>query len=177
MKKIKMNPEINDRLSSMMLWNGADEYLKAGRTLFENYKDKPNFMQFPGRPAYFVVCQAIELGLKAYLRASGEDEDFLVRICNHNLLTALKAAEDLGLTNLFRLEPEERGELDLANALYSSKALQFTIAGRYTLPHFETLLQIAEKLVVKTEKFCLNNVERHAAKPTAVTTLRAARKK
>ena len=75
-----MNPEINDRLSSMMLWNGADEYLKAGRTLFENYKDKPNFMQFPGRPAYFVVCQAIELALKAYLRASGEDEDFLVRI-------------------------------------------------------------------------------------------------
>jgi hypothetical protein len=179
--KIEMN---RDCLSSLMFWNSALMYAKAARNLFtyeqaEHKRAKSNYFLIgePEAPLYFLACQAIECALKGYLRGSGKDENFLANECGHNLAKTFKAAEEFGLTNLLKLEPEECKALDLANTLYNSKALQFPIAGRYTFPHFETLLQIAGKLVVKTETFCLDNVKRHTGKSTAVTALRAARRK
>lgn len=172
-----MKTETDDLLSSMMLWNGADAYVKAARILFEHDQDKSSFMRIPREPAYFVVCQAIELALKAYLRGSGESETFLAKKCGHDLATTLQAADERGLINLLRFEPTERSILELANSLYSTKALQFGIAGHYRYPRFEPLLQIAENLVTSTEAFCLENVERHAGKPTAVFSLRSAKGK
>jgi hypothetical protein len=172
-----MNMETDDLLSSMMLWNGAEAYVKAARILFEHDQDKASSLQVPDVPAYFVVCQAIELDLKAYLRGRGESESFLANKCGHDLVKALQAAEERGLKNLLKFEPAERSILESANKLFNSKALQFPIAGRYRYPRFELLLQIAEKLVAKTEAFCMANVECHAGKPTAVLTLRSAREK
>ncbi len=168
-----------DHLSSMMLWNGAKSYAEAARSLFTHERAKSNLLLIgePEAPLYFLACQAIELALKGYLRGSGESEDFLADKCKHNLIIALNAAEERGLTNLLKLESKEREELYLASELYSSKALQFPIAGLYTLPHFETLLQIAEKLVAQIEVFCLENVKRHTGEPTAVVALRSARRK
>jgi len=115
--------------------------------------------------------------LKAYLRGSGKDEDFLVNKCKHDLIIALKAAEECGLTNLIKFETQDQATLDLANKLYSSKALQFAIVGYYTYLSFKYLLVLAERLVTKTEAFCLENVECHAGKPTAIVALRSARRK
>ncbi len=172
-----MTNETDDLLSSMMLWNGADAYVKAARILFEHDQDKSSFMRVPSEPAYFVVCQAIELALKAYLRGSGEDETFLAKKCGHDIATTLQAAEERGLNNFLRFDQTERSVLEFANRLYSTKALQFGIAGFYRYPRFEPLLQIAEKLVANTEAFCLENVERHTGKPTAVVALRSAKGK
>lgn len=172
-----MKNETDDLLSSMMLWNGADAYVKAARILFEHDQDKSSFIRVPSEPAYFVVCQAIELALKAYLRGSGESENFLVNKCGHDLAKTLQAANERGLTNLFTVEPTKRLVLESANRLYSAKVLQFGIAGFYRYPSFEPLLQIAKNLVTSTEAFCLENVERHAGKPTAVIALRSARGK
>jgi HEPN domain-containing protein len=170
--KTRINTDTDDLLSSMMLWSGSNRYLETARTLFA--QEEPSLIPTPpSEPVYFLACQAIELALKAYLRGSGKDEVFLVHTCKHNLLITLKAAEENGLTDILKLEPEERSVLDLANRLYSSKALQFAIAGRYHYPAFEPLLQIAEKLIAKTEAFCMENVEHHAGKPTAVRELRS----
>lgn len=170
-----MNTDTDDLLSSMMLWNGADDYLDAARNLFSQVDGSP-IPEVPKPPVYFLACQAIELALKAHLRGSGKDEEFLAKRCHHDLMLALNAAEENGLTDLVRLEPKEREILRLANALYSSKALQFAIAGCYRYPQFQPLLQIAENLVQKTEAFCLEHVECHAGKPTAVIALRSARR-
>ena len=168
----QMNTNAEDLLSSMMLWNGSTRYLEAARKLFE--LETPSILPTPpGEPVYFLACQSIELALKGYLRGCGKDEDFLVKTCQHDLLVALKAADENGLANLLKLEPLELEVLDLANALFSSKALQFGIAGYYRYPHFKPLLQIAEKLVAQTEQFCLENVDRHTGKATAVQELRA----
>jgi len=172
-----MNAQNDDRLSSLMLWNGAEEYLKAANILFESHKSTPSFARFVGQPAYFLVCQSIELALKAYLRGSGKDEDFLVNKCRHDIVITLDAAEKCGLTNLVKFEPPERAVLNLANQHYSSKALQFTIVGAYTYPDFEVLLMLAEKLITKIEAFCIEKVNCHEGKDTAVVGLRSARRK
>lgn len=117
-----MNTETDDRLSSMMLWSGADDYLEAARILYSQ-GDKSPLPEAPKPPVYFLACQAIELALKAYLRGSGKDEDFLVKKCRHDLVLTLNAAEENGLADLVKLESKEREILHLANALYSSKAL------------------------------------------------------
>jgi hypothetical protein len=163
-----------DRLSSLMLWNSAQVYAEAARNLFTYERSKSNWLLImePETPLYFLACQAIELSLKGYLRACGESENFLARNCDHSLCRALKAAEKRGLAHLLNLESDERFALDLVNELYVSKALQFTVKGGYTFPHFETVLQLAEKLVSRTERFCLDKVKRHHGEPTAVTALR-----
>src|SRR5665213_1708764 len=103
----------DDRLNSKMLWNGAETYLEAARILFEHErKVSRTYMRTSSHPAYFLACQAIELALKAYLRGSGKTEDFLAKKCNHNLITALQAANEHGLTNLLKLEPREFSALE-----------------------------------------------------------------
>jgi hypothetical protein len=166
----------DDRLSSLMLWNGAEEYLSATAVLFEKHKKKPACLQFVGNPAYFLVCQTIELALKAYLRGCGKDERFLANECGHDLFVAWNAAESVGLKSLVELTPEDTLILDFANQLYSSKALQFSITGFYQYPPFEPLLRLAEKLVVGIEAFCVKNVDFHCGKPTAVHALRVSKK-
>ena len=160
----------------MMLWRGSKAYFNAACILFKHEQGKTPFPR-PDAPAYFLVCQAIELVLKGFLRGSGKSEDSLVKEYGHNLMKALDAAEKHGLTTLLKIETEERSALKLVNAHYESKALQFTIEGVYDLPRFEVLLEIAEKLIAKTGAFCLKNRELHAGKPTAVIKLRSARKK
>ena len=171
-----MKTETEDLLSSMMLWNGSYCYLEAARTLFT--KEEPSILPMPpSDPTYFLACQAIELALKAFLRGSGKDETFLAKVCNHNLAVALKAAEEIGLNKLLKLDSQEHQVLNSANQLYSTKALQFGISGRYSYPHFEPLLKITEKIVIGTEEFCMKNAERHTGRPTSVNRLHSTHNK
>src|SRR6185295_13755189 len=98
-----MQDDKTDGLSSAGLLNGADEYLQAARLVYEG--QNPDRTLFS--PLYFLVCQSLELALKAFLRGKGKTEVFLVKDIGHDLVAAFGAAEQEGLSNHVRIEKVE----------------------------------------------------------------------
>lgn len=168
-----MNSENIDGLSSAGLLNGADEYLQAA-WLVHGHQD-PNRSLLS--PIYFLVCQSLELALKAYLRGKGKTEDFLVRSIGHDLVAALDVAEREGLSGHVKIEAMELHALTKINAYYNSKDLQYALSYfNKSYPSVEVLSALAKKLVVGLDDFCLKTSMLHDGKSTAVVTLRGKRK-
>ena len=66
---------------------------------------------------YFLFCQAIELGFKAFLSLNGAKKPELKRT-GHNLMALLDSAERAGLGTNVSFTSEEKRELRKANEYY-----------------------------------------------------------
>ena len=150
---------MDDRLNSMMIWNVADEYLEAAKTL-RREKDKLF------SPTYFLLGQSIELALKGFLRGLGASEKDLKNL-SHDLDKALQEAEKKGLQNLVSLSDNDRGNIALLNVYYQSKDLQYTLSGFKRYPNLDKIFDIAKRLLDGTKNHCIQNRERHFGKSTA----------
>ena len=95
----------------------------------------------------FLIGQAIELALKAYLLAKGVPPKKLRSDYGHELHRSLRKAKELGLSDVVSLSAEEKGIIDLLDDLYSSKQLQYIVTGSKTFPVFGPLESVARKLV------------------------------
>ncbi|MBI3373772.1 MAG: hypothetical protein HY017_18770 [Betaproteobacteria bacterium] len=71
-------------------------------------------------PAAYLLCHALELGLKAYLLHAGAAER-LLREYGHDLEACLVAVENNGLRRHIALTTEERDDLKLINDHYERK--------------------------------------------------------
>jgi hypothetical protein len=69
-----------DRYTSMGISNQARDFLEVAQIVRREKREKA--VKF--KLTYFLVCQSIELSLKAYLRGSGYSDERLRRI-SHNL--------------------------------------------------------------------------------------------
>ena len=98
-------------------------------------------------PVMFLVGQAVELALKAYLLAKGVGVRELRRNYGHELHRSLRKAKELGLADVVALSAEEEGVLGLLDSLYSTKQLQYIVTGAKTFPVFGPLESVARKLV------------------------------
>lgn len=98
-------------------------------------------------PVMFLVGQAIELALKAFLLHRGVELRQLRYDYGHELHRALKKAKELGLYKLVPLTTEEEAMVELLNTLYASKQLQYIVSGPKTYPVFGPLEAVARKLV------------------------------
>ena len=117
-----------DRLSSMMISNGAAEFLAAARFLCSGNLTSSS-------PLYFLVCQSIELSLKAYIRGCGLTKEQLVKI-GHDLEKALKKAQSENLSHFCRVTRDQEQAVRMINRYYGGKDLQYTEVGsrEKTLP-------------------------------------------
>lgn len=98
-------------------------------------------------PVMFLVGQAMELALKAFLLHKGVELRKLRYDYGHELHRALKKAKELGLYEIVPLTDEEEATVELLNTLYASKQLQYIVSGAKTYPVFGPLETVGRKLV------------------------------
>jgi hypothetical protein len=117
----------------------GSEFLNAARLVFEN--GNPD-LHFPG---YTLVAQAIELYLKAFLLAKGQNVNNLKSI-GHNLTLAFETAEKHGLSKHFIIRADERGYLEKLSVVYKNKDFQYKVQGTWELPFPGWTIDFADRL-------------------------------
>jgi len=149
-----------DRYTSMGISNDAREFLEAAQLV---RREKP--VTF--RPTYFLVCQSLELSLKAYLRGSGYSDEQLRRI-GHNLDQCVSAAKATGVEGYVRLSEADIAAVAAINPYYQFKDFQYSVSGYKSFPHPDVLMELAERLWQGLRPFCEQRRDYHVGKSTAV---------
>ena len=132
----------------------AADYLVAARAA--NETDASRFK--PAR--YFLVCQSIELSLKAYLSLRGRKMVTMAQgAMGHHLDRLLADALDEGLSDLVQLTGDDLDEIRRASDYYGSKVFQYpalgeAVRGYPTLPSIDELLRAAAALVDGLHESC-----------------------
>ena len=149
-----------DRYTSMGISNDAREFLDAAQL---TRRDKP--VTFT--PTYFLVCQSLELSLKAYLRGTGYSEKQL-RQLSHDLVGCVAAAKAVSVENYVSLSAADVVAIAAINPYYQYKDFQYSISGYKSLPHPDVLLALAERLWESLRSFCEQHRTLHFGKSTAI---------
>lgn len=121
------------------------EFMQAALAADDKLGRREEFMYLAPVPVLFLVGQAIELALKAYLVLRGESLKKLRMRFGHNLGRCLRRAQRHGLPVI--LEPDEEGAFVALDTLYASKELQYIVAGVKTFPTFGPLERAALKII------------------------------
>jgi len=116
----------------------GSKFLEAARLVFE----KSHELDFPG---YALIGQAIELYLKAYLRAKGQSVDDLKSV-GHDLKLAFETAEKFGLSQWLQIETNERETLEKLSLVYQSKDFHYKNQGSWELPFPNWTVSFANRL-------------------------------
>jgi len=136
-----------ERTTSIGMARYATEFFEAALAAHDKLGKRVGDDIVAPIPAIFLVGQAIELALKAYLLAKGVELPKLRRNYGHELHRSLRKAKELGLVDVVALSAEEEGVLGLLDALYSTKQLQYIVTGAKTFPVFGPLESVARKLI------------------------------
>lgn len=104
---------------------------------------------------YYLICHSIELALKAFLFTAGYKKKDRKKL-NHDLVKALSAAEDSGLSQYFEITQQERESIEKANKLYPKKEFEYfeSLETIYD-PHefdLDVLDELAQRLIEKIEE-------------------------
>src|SRR4051812_13516429 len=94
-------------VSPFLMHHYAADFLAAARAAPETQAYSP--------VRYYLVCHAIEVVLKGFCRARGDDLDALRRELRHDLTLALARARGHGLDSLVPVSADEEQELAKAN--------------------------------------------------------------
>jgi hypothetical protein len=149
-----------DRYTSMGISNDAREFLDAAQLVRQKKS-----ATFP--PTYFLVCQSLELSLKAYLRGSGHSDAQLRRL-GHNLDECMSAAKAGGVDDYVSLSPEDVAAVAAINPYYQFKDFQYSVSGYKSYPHPDLLIKLAERLWQSLRPFCEEHRNYHVGLPTAI---------
>lgn len=110
---------------------------------------------------YFLFCRSIELGFKAFILAKGEKLNFVKNKIGHNLEYALEKAISYSLEDFVSITPEEKKQIQKANAYYNDKGFEYfnikNLFDKINLPDIEILGKYSEKLLRDIEHFILSN--------------------
>lgn len=139
------------RLTAAILWRHAREYAGAARLVHSHLKSHEVSL-----PVYFLLGRAIELALKAYLRAHGVTKDDLRNRFGHRLKVLLKAAKSRGLLKDVSLSDTEQAQIRMLDRHYSRKALEYVEVGTMRgLPEIHGTIILVQKLVSGVEPVAL----------------------
>jgi len=95
----------------------AGDFLAAAK-VFEPPKNR--FSAVP----YYLICHSIELSLKSFLFSAGFNKVDRKKL-NHDLLKALRSAEDNGINAHIEITANDRVVLCKANRLYTKKEFEY----------------------------------------------------
>ncbi|GMV60476.1 MAG: hypothetical protein AMXMBFR72_35640 [Betaproteobacteria bacterium] len=136
-----------ERTTSIGMARYAIDFFEAALAADDKLGDKPGYEIIAPIPVMFLVGQAIELALKAFLLKKGVELRKLRHNFGHDLHRSLRKAKELGLADVVALSAEEESVLALLDALYSTKQLQYIVTGAKTFPVFGPLEAVGRKLV------------------------------
>ena len=144
----------------MGISNDARDFLEAAQLV---RPQKPDWFA----PTFFLVCQSIELSLKAYLRGSGFS-DAQLRKLGHDLDAGISAATAAGVDGYVSLSDQDRAAISAINPYYRFKDFQYSVTGFKSFPHPDVLLELAGRLWQGLRRFCEQHRDYHVGKPTAI---------
>lgn len=147
------------RTSPYGLWRYGNDFRKAAIAVEERYK-KVGFM-----PLYFLLGQAIELFLKAFLFANGYEPESLRRKYGHNLSALIEEALHQGLADHVSLKPKYVAVIRVLNEQYQPRKLQYIETGLKSLPEIHILQLAAQALSKDLEKYCTYETKRLKHQP------------
>ena len=145
---------ITGRMGPLGLHMYAQSFLTAARSL-----PRPTVPFEPARP--YLVCHAIELGLKAFLSLRGvamlelADGSF-----GHNLEAILQKADGIGLKDSVPFSGDHRAAIRLASNYYAGKVFEYpavgeAMSGYPSMLAVDILLDAATVLVESLRQQCL----------------------
>ena len=144
---------ITERMGPVALQLYAEMYLAAAQAL-----PKPDVPFEPVRP--YLVCHAIELGLKAFLSLRGREMlDLADGQYGHKLSSILTAAEEAGLLAAAPLTEAHRDAICAAETYYAGKVFEYPAVGESLpaypkMPPLDTLFEAASTLTSALAKPC-----------------------
>ena len=115
-------------INAYQLWDHAQQYLGAAELIM---RSSPQLIF----PCYLLVCQSIELGLKAFLRLNGCTTEWLKNRIGHDIKKGLKTALPYGL----KLS-DENFKLAVAelSPLYTDRQFQYFDRPKIEMPGVES---------------------------------------
>jgi hypothetical protein len=125
----------------------AAEFMEAAIAAEDKMGTKPGHELVAPIPVLFLVGQAIELALKAFLLSRGVTLRELRTHFGHGLHRSFRKAKELGLLSLTQVTAEEQSVLEVLDDLYSSKQLQYIVTGAKAFPVFGPLERVALKFI------------------------------
>lgn len=116
------------------------KYLEAAKALDTRHPNEPDW------PTFFLVCQSLELYLKAFLRAREVPvEDLLKRrIFGHDLGLGLDKAMELGLDKTLDFTDDLRSCVAVINQPYKDRDFQYKHSGSWELIHISPLILLVQ---------------------------------
>lgn len=144
---------VTERMGPPALHTYAESFLKAAYSL-----PKPTVPFDPVRP--YLVCHAIELGLKAFLSLNGV---LMLKLAEcsygHNLEKILDQAVETGINDTVTLAETHCAAIRLASAYYSGKVFEYPAVGEAIsayphMPPIETLFDAASILIETLAQPC-----------------------
>jgi hypothetical protein len=138
-------------------WALARSYLSAADALMEQGRTD-TFL-----PSIFLLCHALELGLKSYLLSVGATEPQL-RGIGHDLVKCLAEAEARGLSTHLRFSQAERDDLNRINEYYERKELEYASGTAKTFPSVEQLRATVDRALTSIFNSLTEDVFREMAK-------------
>lgn len=131
----------------------ASDYLEAA----DKWTSESNYSPVP----FFLYCRAIELGLKAYLLAKGNNLNWVKGTLNHDLVKGLKNSKLNSLDDILDTSEIEEKEIEMANKYYKTKGFEYFsvlnhVTGLEGLPKMDILKGYAHKLLYKIKSLTDN---------------------
>src|SRR5665647_390271 len=126
----------------------AAEFMEAGLAADAKMGERKGHEFSAPVPVMFLTGQAIELALKAFLLSKGVSlKSLRGREFGHQLHVCLRKAKELGLGELVSLKEDEEETIEILDALYSTKQLQYIVSGFKTFPVHGPLERAALRLI------------------------------
>jgi len=134
--------DLEDRTTATGLWMYADTYRRAAKHLAETTE-----LRFSA-PIYFLYSHAIELVLKAYLRAHGATLDDLRRF-GHRLPGLLRRVHSRGL-DLGASAEKASGLIAMLDLYNQNHEFRYIVIGYKTLPELKEVEEVTAGLLGAT---------------------------
>ena len=153
-KKYALNAEVAIiRISPFGFHKYAEDYYLAAK----RWRNSEKYSPVP----YFLYCRSIELELKAFLLAKGENVSWIKEKLGHNLVRALIKAKQYSLDDFVKTSLVEENQIDIANGYYNSKGFEYFFVpnhaeGLKKLPKLDVLQNYSEKLLKGIEELIKN---------------------
>ena len=121
----------------------GEEFAAAANIL---YKACQGQQAHPSWPIHFTACQALELYLKAFLRANKVSLDYLKKKIGHDLHRALCESKQKGLGKIVTVADDEEHVIKILNAHYKSRDFQYKGSGEFTLAPVGCLIPLLDRM-------------------------------
>ena len=124
--------------SAYILLKVGKDFLEAAKLVRKHGSKEPFW------PVYSLGCQALELYLKAFLRAEGMSLKDLKRI-GHDLQRALREANETGFGKIVNFTKEDEQTIGILAPIYRNREFQYKGTGKWTLCSIENLLSSMDR--------------------------------